>query len=103
LWGLFRVEKGGVLGDDMGLGKTVQIASFLYGLFSNDHIERALLVMPKSVMLNWENELKKWCPRVRVALFHGTSEKRQRVLDEILETGGIVLTTYGTAQNAVAQ
>lgn len=87
----------------MGLGKTVQVASFLFGLFNGQQIDRALLVMPKSVMLNWENELKKWCPRIRIALFHGTADKRQRILDDILESGGIVLTTYGTAQNAVEQ
>ena len=100
MWTLFKKNTGGILGDDMGLGKTIQVASFLHGLFHSRLIDTALLIMPLSLMSNWETELSRWCPRKRVRLFHGTSTNRERALDEILQKSGIILTTYETAQSA---
>lgn len=100
MWNLFKKSSGGILGDDMGLGKTIQVSSFLHGLFHSRHIDTALLIMPLSLMPNWETELKKWCPRKRVRQFHGSVANRERALAEIREKSGIILTTYETAQSA---
>lgn len=100
MWSLFKKNSGGILGDDMGLGKTIQVSSFLHGLFGSHLIDTALLIMPLSLMSNWESELAKWCPKKRVRLFHGTSTNREKALAEIREKSGIILTTYETAQSA---
>lgn len=60
LWNLHRKRKGGILGDDMGLGKTIQIISFLSGLFDMDKVHAAIIVMPVSLIVNWEKEFLKW-------------------------------------------
>lgn len=100
MWTLFKKSTGGILGDDMGLGKTIQVSSFLHGLFNSHLIDTALLIMPLSLMSNWESELAKWCPKKRVRLFHGSSTNREKSLAEIREKSGIILTTYETAQSA---
>ena len=58
---MYRAKKGGVLGDDMGLGKTVLVATLLKGLFDADQIKKVLIVVPATMKVYWENELKKWC------------------------------------------
>jgi superfamily II DNA or RNA helicase len=70
---------GGILADDMGLGKTLQALCAMRG--------RALVVCPKSVLFNWEAEIKKFRPELSVALYHGP----QRALDR---TARVTLTTY---------
>ena len=42
------------------LGKTIQIISFLSGLFDMDKVHAAIIVMPVSLIINWEKEFKKW-------------------------------------------
>lgn len=100
MWSLFKKSSGGILGDDMGLGKTIQVSTFIHGLFNSRLIDTVLLIMPLSLMSNWEAELAKWCPKKRVRLFHGTSTNREKALAEIREKSGIILTTYETAQSA---
>lgn len=57
----------------MGLGKTLQSISVLaymheYKGISGPHI----ILVPKSTLSNWLNELKRWCPALRPLRFHGT-------------------------------
>ena len=59
-WKLYEEKKGGILGDDMGLGKTIQVISFLAGMFRSGHIKTVLIIMPVSLLSNWEKEFRKW-------------------------------------------
>jgi len=82
---------GCILADDMGLGKTVQsIASLLRlkeeGLLKN----KCLVVAPAALLANWERELKRFAPSLRVSRYHGS----RRVIDK---KNDIFLTTYQTA------
>ncbi len=70
---------GALLADDMGLGKTLQTISTIRG--------RTLVVAPTSVIHNWSNEIARFRPSLRVAVFHGP----QRSLDPDAD---VVLTTY---------
>lgn len=36
-----------------------------------------LIVVPTSVMLNWEMELKKWCPAFKILTYYGTLKERK--------------------------
>jgi len=52
----------GILADEMGLGKTIQTISLLAHLACERGIWGPhLIVVPTSVMLNWEMEFLKWC------------------------------------------
>ncbi len=72
-------QLGGILADDMGLGKTLQTLCVLRG--------RALVVCPKSVVYNWADEIARFRPGLRSAIYHGP----KRELDPDAE---VTLTTY---------
>ncbi|KFM70592.1 DNA excision repair protein ERCC-6-like protein, partial [Stegodyphus mimosarum] len=96
MWSLFKKRKGGVLGDDMGLGKTFQVIAFLSGLIDADLVKHILIIMPVSLLPNWEREFKKWCPGISVHCFHGSSKKeRERNLLRVQRRGQVLLTSYG--------
>ena len=52
---------GGCLADDMGLGKTIQVIALLSRIYPKEN-KPTLIVMPKSLLLNWRNELERFCP-----------------------------------------
>ncbi|XP_061162866.1 DNA excision repair protein ERCC-6-like [Saccostrea echinata] len=95
MWGLHQKRKGGILGDDMGLGKTIQVIAFLSGLFDMQKVHSVMIVMPVSVIGNWDKELKKWAPGIKVESYHGSKKEKERSLAKIRRKGGILLTSYG--------
>ena len=62
----------------MGLGKTLQIVAFIDGLLGSDQAQTALLVMPVSLISNWQREFAKWAPSVPVEVYHGSSKVQRR-------------------------
>ena len=70
---------GAVLADDMGLGKTLQALCALRG--------RALIVCPRSVVHNWADEIRRFRPGLRHAIYHGPKRALDRRAD-------VTLTTY---------
>ncbi|ACY14341.1 DEAD/DEAH box helicase [Haliangium ochraceum] len=79
---------GAVLADDMGLGKTLQTLCALRG--------RSLVVCPTSVVHNWADELRRFRPALRVALYHGP----RRELDPEAD---VVLTSYALLRLDIEQ
>ena len=68
----------GILADEMGLGKTIQTIALLADLACNHgYWGPHLIVVPTSVMLNWEMEFKKWCPAFKILTYYGTAKERQ--------------------------
>ena len=68
----------GILADEMGLGKTIQTISLLAHLaVTRNNWGPHLIVVPTSVMVNWEMELKKWCPAFKVLNYHGSIKERR--------------------------
>ena len=86
---------GGILGDDMGLGKTVQVSALLSVLFYSQLVHHALLIVPTSLIDNWRAELSKWCPTLPLHLYTEGPERRAKRLQQCLQSGGILLSTYG--------
>lgn len=86
---------GGLLADDMGLGKTIQVISFLSYLQEINSLTPTLVVVPKTLMDNWEKEIRKFAPGLLHLLYlHRGGE---RVKDaEVLKRNGITVTTYHT-------
>ncbi|KAM3827450.1 uncharacterized protein M6D78_014531 [Vipera latastei] len=84
----------------MGLGKTIQIIAFLSGMFDAELIRSVLLILPTTLLNNWEKEFAKWTPGLRVKVFHGTNKaERNRYLERIQRRKGILLTTYQMVLN----
>ena len=79
LAGLYANNTNGILADEMGLGKTIQTIALLAHLACHHEVWGPhLVVVPTSVMLNWEMEFKKWCPGFKILAYYGTQEERKR-------------------------
>lgn len=87
---------GACLADDMGLGKTLQVLSFLENRRLDAKAERVLLLVPASLLGNWEKEIQKFVPEMAYHILHG---RRASVLGEELLNHPVFLTitTYGMA------
>eukprot|EP00557_Chaetoceros_sp_GSL56_P008894 CAMPEP_0176504702 /NCGR_PEP_ID=MMETSP0200_2-20121128/16084_1 /TAXON_ID=947934 /ORGANISM="Chaetoceros sp., Strain GSL56" /LENGTH=1147 /DNA_ID=CAMNT_0017904171 /DNA_START=49 /DNA_END=3492 /DNA_ORIENTATION=+ len=98
----------GVLADEMGLGKTAQTIAFLawlkYGRraqqnnqdmgianvdISDDSIDQSykphLIVVPASVLENWQREFEKFCPSMNIIKYHGSQAERQEIRNDLRE------------------
>ncbi len=86
---------GGILADDMGLGKTLQIISIILDYIQNTTEKRktTLVVSPSSLTLNWENEIKKFAPELKVKVVKGNVQERKQIISE-LEEYDILITSY---------
>jgi helicase SWR1 len=79
LAGLYANNNNGILADEMGLGKTIQTIALLAHLATEHEVWGPhLVVVPTSVMLNWEIEFKKWCPGFKIMTYYGSPEERKR-------------------------
>jgi SNF2 family DNA or RNA helicase len=89
-WGL-----GACLADDMGLGKTIQFIAFLLHLKEQDALEKpTLLVCPTSVLGNWEREVKKFGPTLKVLQYHGDKRSKGKAFVEVANKHDLVITSY---------
>ena len=85
---------GGCLADDMGVGKTVQALAYLESVYDRDNDAPAsLIVMPRSLLFNWQREAEKFAPGLDVYVHadQGRISDAQQFAEHDL-----VLTTYGT-------
>lgn len=83
---------GGCLADDMGLGKTIQALAVL--LHDKEHGNRlpSLIVCPTSVVYNWEKEVQKFTPDLKVLVHTGIQRDHDT---NQFENYDVVLTSYG--------
>lgn len=97
---LQQYKFGGVLADDMGLGKTVQTLALLQKqkeeLKDTDHAKTTLLILPTSLVYNWQKEADNFAPKLRILLHTGTN----RFKDPFAFTHfDLVITTYGIVRS----
>ena len=101
-WLLRNAEAGlgSLLADDMGLGKTLQTIALLehYRVQKRWRQTPALIVLPTSLITNWQRELARFAPEMRVAIYHGSG----RALKHI-EGAEVVLTSYGVVRSDEAK
>ncbi len=83
---------GGCLADDMGLGKTLQIIALLLLQKEKGQSGVNLVITPTSLLFNWEQELTKFAPSLRVLCLQGGSRDK---LYEKLSDYDVVLCSYG--------
>lgn len=84
---------GGCLADDMGLGKTVQIIAFILSQRTKVKHNTNLVVVPTSLLFNWQAEVRRFAPSIRVLTLHGVGRIKS---DEAFASYEIILTSYGT-------
>lgn len=126
MFALYKNGMGGCLADDMGLGKTLQTLTLLLKLkrekqnikvkndvpgntqlnifTSETEMEESLqpaslIIVPTSLVHNWENEIKKFTPSLHVYKHIGSQRKKAGDLENIAHFYDIILTTYGTVRN----
>ena len=100
---LYDYKLGGILADDMGLGKTIQVLAFLQLLKERSPRRKqaaTLLVVPKSLIANWQREAAKFTPGLRVMLYLGAFRSKDTSL---FQGQDVVLTTYGTMLRDIDQ
>lgn len=122
---LYENQLGGCLADDMGLGKTLQTIALLLklkkpratqtfwgdskntpqlSLFAEPADEivvqpASLVVMPTSLVHNWENEIRKFAPSLKVYKHVGSQRAKAKQMSAFLTRFDVILTTYGTLRN----
>ncbi len=83
---------GGVLADDMGLGKTLQTLAHLLVEKQSGRLDKpALVVMPTSLLHNWQSEAARFTPDLRVLALHGPARDTQF---DAIAAHDLILTTY---------
>ncbi len=97
---LRELGAGGILGDDMGLGKTLQSLAHILAEKQAGRLDRpALVVMPTSLIPNWQDEASRFAPQLRVLTLKGST--RQKHFGELGEHD-LLLTSYALLTRDIA-
>ncbi|KAJ1904669.1 swr1 complex component [Coemansia sp. S17] len=76
---LHQHQINGILADEMGLGKTIQTIALLAHLACHRGIWGPhLVIVPTSVLLNWEQEFHRWLPGFKVLTYYGSRAERKQ-------------------------
>jgi len=62
---------GGMLMDDMGIGKTVQLVATILG----NPKPRTLIIVPKSIITQWRDEINRFAPNLTINIFDGPDRR----------------------------
>ncbi|WP_448634729.1 SNF2-related protein [Pedobacter panaciterrae] len=84
---------GACLADDMGLGKTIQVLAFILSQREKGHHNTNLVVVPASLIFNWQQEVEKFAPSIKIRIVYGSD--RAKVVHDF-DNYEIILTSYGT-------
>ncbi|MFC5773104.1 DEAD/DEAH box helicase [Ectobacillus antri] len=99
-WLLYHRELGfgALLADDMGLGKTLSTISYLLYAKENRMTNGpALVIAPTSVLGNWQKELERFAPSLRVGLHYGSTRAKGEAFLPSLTDKDVILTSYTLA------
>jgi len=129
LYHLWGNRMNGCLADDMGLGKTLQTLVLLLKLkrkkeidylpaldsrgqlslfaenspVAEEHQPASLIVLPVSLLHNWENEINKFAPSLKIYTYSGVKRREKIDISAAIHLCDIILTTYGTVRNDVEE
>ncbi|GAB4491627.1 MAG: hypothetical protein OHK0045_17780 [Raineya sp.] len=92
---LGEYQMGAFLADDMGLGKTLQTLALLQAEKESNNNLPSLIVVPTSLIYNWELEARKFAPSLQIVTYTG-SQRDQKI--PYLSKFDIVLTSYGVVR-----
>lgn len=69
----------------MGLGKTLQVLCFLQIIHSQSPHSHFMIVVPNSLLLNWESEINKWTPELKCLVLAGSQQEKESKREEYIE------------------
>jgi SNF2 family DNA or RNA helicase len=84
---------GGILADDMGLGKTLQVLTLILSEKKTDPTP-SLVIAPTSLIFNWQDEVLKFAPELKIAVISGQQNERLEQLKAI-DQADLIVTSYG--------
>ena len=82
---------GGILADDMGLGKTLQMITVLENTKSDHKV--SIVITPATLILNWQDEIKKFSTDLNVLCISGSLENRKKSIEQI-NNYNVIITSY---------
>ena len=75
--------------------KIVQNTGLIENSLNQNSIRTSLIIVPNSLVFNWQNEAKKFTPNLKVLIYTGT----QRIKNtKYFNNYDLIITTYGTAR-----
>jgi SNF2 family DNA or RNA helicase len=89
---------GGCLADEMGLGKTIQVIALLRSLYAGGGSAPCLVLCPKSVVFNWESEIRRFAPELPVVVHYGVERDSSGIKPDQFS---VILSTYATLRRDV--
>ena len=92
---LQQQKLGGCLADDMGLGKTIQTITLLSEIYPKQK-KPSLVVMPKSLLFNWKNEIQKFNPAISTYTYYAENRK----IEDAVKSN-LIFTTYAMLRNDI--
>ena len=94
---LYKHGLGGCLADDMGLGKTIQAITLLASVADRSK-KPSLIVMPKTLIFNWQREFEKFYPGLSIYTWYGATRDMKEAV-----SADVILTTYGMVRNNIEE
>lgn len=88
---------GGILADEMGLGKSIQAINYL-----KINKGKTLIVVPTSLIYNWENEFNKFGKGIKFTIINGIKSDRINKLQDF-NNYDVFITSYGLLRNDIKQ
>ena len=89
---------GGCLADDMGLGKTVTTLAFLQKIREEKPEHPSLLVLPTSLIYNWQKEAARFTPDLRVMVHYGSQRSKDA---GIFPAYDLIICSYGVLRSDI--
>ena len=96
---LAACNMGGILADEMGLGKTLEVIALLKSELPLQD-GPALVVAPTSLLYNWQAEIQRFSPDMRVGLIAGTREERVLQLENLAQVD-VAVTSYALVRRDI--
>ena len=75
---------------DMGLGKTIQIIALLEDAYGSGEQSPSLIICPASLVYNWEHEIRRFAPDLKVMSVVGSGSEREVLLKEVEKNPRII-------------
>lgn len=91
---------GACLADDMGLGKTIELIALLLHERSGKRVKKpapTLLICPMSVVGNWQKEVERFAPSLKVMVHHGADRLTSKIFAKEAKKNDLVICTYALA------
>ncbi|MDX9802104.1 MAG: DEAD/DEAH box helicase [Spirochaetia bacterium] len=93
----YTIGIGSIIADDMGLGKTIQVIALILKLKETGELEsrKILIIVPASILLNWQREIEKFAPSLTSVIYHGQGRNGDSLKNRDID---VIITTYALAR-----